>query len=123
MLRPILVFCSFNKKSETLSTFLKQNGKNSFTFHGQMTEVQKLTVLEDLSQVKGVEKQGVFREVDVIIATISLSMGLDVSSIKGVVHFNLPKFIEGFIQQIGRSGRDGKVSNCVALVNKDDFYF
>ena len=56
MQRPLLVFCSFNKKSETLSNFLKQNGKNSFTFHGQMTEVQKLTVLEDLTQVKGIER-------------------------------------------------------------------
>lgn len=47
--------------------------------------------------MQGIEWKGLFRELDVIIATLSLSMGLDVSSIKGVIHFNLPKFLESYI--------------------------
>lgn len=63
-----------------------------------MTEVQKLSVLNDLisNNEKPVENQ--FGQVDIIIATLSLSMGLDVKNIKGVIHYNFPKFLETYIQ-------------------------
>lgn len=50
-------------------------------------------------------------------------MGLDVKDIKGVVHYNFPKFLETYIQQIGRSGRNGETSECFLLLNQEDFYF
>ncbi len=83
------------------------NHINAFSFHGEMTEIQKLSVLNNLILNQNQEMRDNFGEIDAIIATISLSMGLDVPNIKGVVHYNFPKYLETYIQQIGRAGRNG----------------
>lgn len=88
-----------------------------------MTEVQKLTILNDLIKNNDKNLENIFGQVDVIIATLSLSMGLDVPNIKGVIHYNFPKLLETYIQQIGRSGWNGEISSCYLLLNKDDLYF
>ena len=62
-----------------------------------MTEVQKLTILNDLIRNTDKAVDNMFGQVEVIIATLSLSMGLDVKNIKGVVHYNFPKLLETYI--------------------------
>ena len=61
--------------------------------------------------------------IDMIVSTISLSMGLDCSRISGVLHYNFPSCIESYVQQIGRSGRSGQDSTCITFLKTDDYYF
>lgn len=143
--RPVLLFCSFNKNTEMVSTFLTQNNINSLYFHSNLSEIQKMTILQkfalscDKFQQEATdplkrpaggsrldnEADGVsfFAKTEVVLSTISLSMGLDIPNIKGIIHFNLPKCLEIYIQQIGRSGRSGELSYCETLLNKSDYYF
>ena len=62
-------------------------------------------------------------KIDVIISTVSLSMGLDCSKLNGVLHYNLPSSVESYVQQIGRSGRSGQQSTCITFLKRNDFYF
>lgn len=60
---------------------------------------------------------------DIIVSTVSLSMGLDCSRISGVLHYNFPVSVESYVQQIGRSGRSGQDSACVTFLSRRDFFF
>ena len=123
--KPILVFCNFKKSTEILAHFLKINGVKAFCFHSGLTEIDKLTILENLGKDKPTNNNTIINinEVDVIITTVSLSMGLNIPNIKGIVHYNFPQIIENYIQQIGRSGRNGEKSECEVMLNAKDYYF
>lgn len=133
--RPILVFCNFTRSTTSLSTFLTQNRIKSMCFHGELSEVNKLTILENLAKsfkeknpikkkaISILEDTNIYSKIEVIMSTISLSMGLDIPFIEGIIHFNFPKYLESYVQQIGRAGRDGNLGYCETLLNKEDYYF
>lgn len=56
------------------------------------------------------------------MCTIAFSMGIDKSDIASVIHYDIPRSIEGYVQEIGRAGRDGKLARCHMFLNNDDFY-
>ena len=60
-------------------------------------------------------------KVRVLIASIAFGMGLDKSNIRGVIHLNMPRSPENFVQEIGRAGRDGKESQCHLIINESYF--
>lgn len=132
---PVIVFCSFKRSTETLTVYLQQNGFKAYCFHGGLSELQKMNTLKELDKLERTEdksaagtqsaKDKIRRlfQVDLIVSTVGLSMGLDCSRLNGVLHFNLPPSIESYVQQIGRSGRSGQDSTCVTFLKKADFYF
>ncbi|MCK5674797.1 MAG: RecQ family ATP-dependent DNA helicase [Spirochaetales bacterium] len=106
---PTIVYVTLQKTSENISNFLCRNGINAHHYHAGMKN-------EDRDNIQNRFMDG---SLDCIVATIAFGMGIDKKNIRRVIHYDLPKSIESYSQEIGRSGRDGNNSLCEVLANKD----
>lgn len=102
----------FRRNAEYLSNFLVQNGISSVTFHAGCEEHRKNQIQQDFMNSK----------IRVVVATVAFGMGIDKSDIRAVIHMNLPKTVENYVQEIGRAGRDGQDSYCHLFLSDQDYY-
>lgn len=105
-----IVYCLSRKKVEEVAESLQVNGVKALPYHAG---------LDGPTRVMNQDKF-LMEEADVIVATIAFGMGIDKPDVRYVIHHDMPKSLEGYYQETGRSGRDDGEGNCVAFYSYDD---
>ncbi|OEF11773.1 RecQ family ATP-dependent DNA helicase [Aliivibrio logei] len=105
--QPSIVYVTLQQTAENVAQWLQSNGIQAKAYHAGL----KHDIREDI------QHKFMNGELNCIVATIAFGMGVDKSDIRQVIHFDLPKSIENYSQEIGRAGRDGAPSFCTVLAN------
>jgi ATP-dependent DNA helicase RecQ len=105
-----VVYCLSRKSTESLSKKLREIGIKAAPYHARLERKERDRVQEAFQA----------DEIQVVCATIAFGMGIDKSNIRFVIHYNLPKNVEAYYQEIGRAGRDGKPSEAILFAGFND---
>jgi len=105
-----IIYCLSRKKVEELAEVLRANEIHAAAYHAGMDSVVRSQTQDDF----------IMERVDVIVATIAFGMGIDKPDVRYVIHYDIPKSLEGYYQETGRGGRDGGEGQCIAFYSNKD---
>ena len=105
-----IIYCLSRKKVEELAEVLKANNIKAAPYHAGLDSVTRSQTQDDF----------LMERIDVIVATIAFGMGIDKPDVRFVIHYDIPKSLEGYYQETGRAGRDGGEGLCIAFYAQKD---
>ncbi|MBQ2970310.1 MAG: DNA helicase RecQ [Bacteroidaceae bacterium] len=107
-----IIYCLSRKKVEELAEVLKANDISAAAYHAGMDSAVRSQTQDDF----------IMERIDVIVATIAFGMGIDKPDVRYVIHYDIPKSLEGYYQETGRGGRDGGEGRCIAYYSNKDLH-
>lgn len=119
----VIVYCYTRDETEAVARRLADEGFNAQYFHAKLSQDTKMQILIDWikdGSEKQVQKTIDPNDMQIIVATIAFGMGIDRSNVRLVVHYNIPRSMEGFYQESGRAGRDSEPAISLVLFDSAD---